>query len=1504
MRKIIKKIVYLFGWLLFLSILLGIIASILINTPSVQEYITTEAFGKLNDKFGNNFTHSKVKYKLFNRVDISDMLVMDQANDTIIYAPKLSANFPGLIRKVLFHKEDPVRIGALNFEDSYIRFYIDSTKTENIRFIIDSVKAHRDTSKLSKPLFFNKITIKNSTFVLLRYDTAQSEYGIDYSRMVFNELNLKVKDLKVYSDTLEMDIKKLAFVEKSGVKMQSFKSNLHLCNSQMYFSNLEINLLKSELSLKKINFDFEEFKDFADRNIFDKVRISLDIDNADLNMQEVGYFVPFFKEMNSRINLKGSFYGKLSDFNGRNMVVKLGSNTLLRGNFDMTGLPNISSTFLFFNIDEFVTTHSDIDSLLLPGGRRIELPNVLSNIKTLNYKGNFTGFFKDFVSYGQITSELGTVMTDVLFEPDSNNMISFRGRLESNNFDAGTLINNPDMIGAISLNLSVDGRGLIDGGFNVDIEGDIDQFELNKYNYRNITVDGNFSKNRFNGKLEVDDPNAKFQFDGLVDLSSEIRQYVFSANVFYAQLYNLNINKSDTNYTGSFLINADLAGNSLDEINGNLKLLNSLFSKSNAQIQVYDLQLDVLNDSIHSELELQSDFMDGKISGVFKPSQILDEYIGISSKFLPALSLDKKNVEKLSTCDFNYSLEFKNSLPVFNFFLPNYNVYPRSVLEGSLKRDSTLDATLHFVAPEIKLKNTKFTNLVVNTSTFEESLYFDIGAESFDLSDRIVLNNFTMESIVDSNNITFEARWMNWDSLLYKGGVDGELSFLNEAGKKLNTIIKIDGSNIVINDSLWAFKPFSVTIDSSAFTVNSFHLNHAGESVVVDGKLTETGSDSLYVNFTKFDFANLNTFTRSDKFHFAGILDGDVVVKGLQKPLIFAKMVIQDLALNNETIGDTYLETSWDNVRETLVINADVMRGKLNTLNLRGDIFPSQDGKMDLTLNFDKFRLNFVNPYLDNIFDDINGLASGTVSLAGTTKEPKLNGSLNLQKASLTVDYLKTRYNFTSSLGISNNNLLFDNIQLHDRFGNIATLNGLIRTEYFKSYNLNLSIKAEKFLFLDTKSYDNDAYFGTAFATGLIRINGEPASLKIDVSARTEKGTDFNIPLSDSDELSAYTFIKYIDKDSLSIKETGKEYDVNLTGMQLDFDLKVTPEAKVKIIFDPTMGDIIEATGSGDMRIAINTLGDFKIIGEYIIESGDYLFTLKDVLINKKFKVQQGSSLRWTGDPINANIKINTYYRTKASLNDLDNTFESTSSKTVDCQLALTGKLMQPSIDYDIYLPYSEQDIQERVASKISTKEEKGKQFLSLLILNRFFYGGSGESQQGSLEGGNIAGVNASELLSNQLSNWLSQISNDFDIGVSYRPGTELSPQEVEVALSTQLLNERLSINGSVDMKTNAEVEQANSIVGDVDIDYKITKNGKIRARVFNRANEEELVTNYSKYTQGLGMFYAEEFETFNELITRYKKGLKRKDKGNKNKENASSVDDEALKEEDDETNQ
>jgi hypothetical protein len=288
--------------------------------------------------------------------------------------------------------------------------------------------------------------------------------------------------------------------------------------------------------------------------------------------------------------------------------------------------------------------------------------------------------------------------------------------------------------------------------------------------------------------------------------------------------------------------------------------------------------------------------------------------------------------------------------------------------------------------------------------------------------------------------------------------------------------------------------------------------------------------------------------------------------------------------------------------------------------------------------------------------------------------------------------------------------------------------------------------------------------------------------------------------------------------------------------------------------------------------MSIDPIGSFEMFGEYVIEKGDYLFTLQNV-INKKLTVEPGGTLRWTGDPYNAIVDLQAVYSAKPTLSDLLPTLDPDKDPgrvDVDCRIFLTDLLMSPTIKYDLYLPYADEAIRDIVQSRTQSEEELSKQFISLLVMGRFLPS-AGSSAAGS--GSYISGVNnnASELFSNQLSNWLSQISNDFDVGVNYKPGnvSDLTPTEMEVMLSTQFFDDRLSINGSVDMKSSSKPQNPNNLAGNFDADYKLNKKGKVRLRAYNHANDN-LVDYDSDYTQGFGIFFKEEFDSFGELWHRY----------------------------------
>jgi hypothetical protein len=1490
MSKIIKKILKLISFLLlFLPVILwGVLQS-----SAIQDYGVARVVGLISEELGISIEYTDVRLTSFNRIRFNDLLISDQRNDTLIYSSQTRAVFP-VIFSILF-KKNPERIimKELDLDDAILKLYIDSLRNVNLQFIVDYINSNRDTTKVKKENRIKEINITNSKFSIIDDKKGVEREGIDFSEMVFTPFDLQVKDLITYDGILNMDIIQLSLQDKSGFVLHNLQSHLEICTSYMKYSNLIIKTPYSNIEADSINMSFDLFSDFSPPDLFNKVLFNLRFTNSKLDCMDLGFFTDFFWMNSQLLELSGQFSGLLSNLKGNDIKIGWGEQSYIMGDFDMNGLPDARETFLIFDLKDLITNVRDLTSLNLPRNTKISLPSNFEKLQNFRYRGNFTGFFNDFVAYGHLNTNLGEVYTDVMFAPDSANRIAFDGRLKAEEFSIGRLFNNEELVDDITIDAEINGILTRDGPLMANVYGKIDKFTLNKYPYQNIEVDGTFSNKRFRGNLNVSDPNLAMEFTGLIDLAANPRKYDFSANIIDADLTALQISDSDPDYHASFLIQANAVGQSVDELNGEIKLLNSLFSKTNKQIQVYGIELVMVNTKDYNEMQLRSDILDANISGQYKITGLKDDILFYLKQYISAAIPIEYSEYQSSTSRLNFDIAFKRTEPFFEFFFPDYLIGENSTSSGIFEPANNHFFRLDGFAPFLKVKNNSWHGLVLNINTEDSILITSLGSRVFNVNERIDLENFSLESQIQNNHLQFTTRWLNWDSTLYKGSLNGDVYFLEDQ-PKLAFKIDLEPSSITVSDTTWKIEPASLVYDSAGMFIDSMMISHDDQYLVAYGRLSDIPGDSLDFSFQNFNLANLNFFTRKKDFEFQGRLNGESKFTGIKEnPLFFSSLRIDNMYVNRVEFGNCHINSVWDNMKQSLSIDAEARRGNLTMLDFTGDYFPTQSGKMDFRISLNKLKTDIFNPFLSGIFSDMRGLATGDMQLTGIKGKPNLSGNIRLQKNAFTIDYLKTRYNFSSDLEVVNNNFILNNIEVFDEEGNMAIVNGMIHTDYLRDLSLNINVTTNNLLCLNTRETDNSLFYGTAYAIGSIRIKGVPASLSFNIDAKTGANTRFFIPLSEETDVSEFNYITLIQKDT-SVADFAREeieYKVDLTGIQMDFNLDVTPDAEVQIIFDSKMGDIIKARGNGEMKMEINTLGTFDLVGDYTIEKGEYLFTMQDV-INKRLKIEPGSNLRWTGDPLNAQVDITAVYRTRASLSDLFGTTDdptvSQGKVTVDCEIFLKEDLMSPSIKYDIYLPYSEEDTRSRVESKITSEEELTKQFLSLMVLNRFYF--PSEEGGGGSSAGNIAGVNASELLSNQLSNWLSQISNDVDIGVNYRPGTSgVTGDEVEVALSTQLLNDRLSINGSVDI-TNAEANNTNNIVGDVDIDYKITKSGKVRVRAFNRANDE-IIRDRSPYTQGVGVFYMEEFNSFGELMGQYWAALTGKRKKKKSSEADADID-------------
>ena len=504
---------------------------------------------------------------------------------------------------------------------------------------------------------------------------------------------------------------------------------------------------------------------------------------------------------------------------------------------------------------------------------------------------------------------------------------------------------------------------------------------------------------------------------------------------------------------------------------------------------------------------------------------------------------------------------------------------------------------------------------------------------------------------------------------------------------------------------------------------------------------------------------------------------------------------ISDLYFRDQSLGKLSFINEWNNEQNVVNTNLKIENKQSEQLAASGYYDPVNN-YLDFNAKFDNLSLVFLDKLIRNNFSNFHGDALGQIHVYGNPQKIKMDGTVLAEDAGLTIDNTQVSYHFTDSVIFSQDSIIFDKVRVYDEENNWGIFNGYITQDNFSNMKYDLNVTSPKIIALNTSPKDNEIFYGRVYGDGELSVTGYKAKVRLDGNATTLPGTNVNISLEYGEDAETYDFIQFVkhdsfleEKEELFIPKDDNSFDLNLT-------INATPDAKVQIIYNSQLGDVIKAEGEGVMRFAMDKEGNIELYGDYKIAKGDYLFTLQNI-INKRFTISEGSSIVWTGDPYNATIDISAVYKLKASLYELFvNSYENidyTQRIPVDSKIILTDELINPTIKFDIEFPTAEDRIVDELQQFFNTEEEMNRQILSLLVLGQFY---TPEYMRGTYEASstNVIGTTASELFSNQLSKWLSQISNNWDIGLNYRPSTQLTNDEVELALSTQIFNDRVTI--------------------------------------------------------------------------------------------------------------
>ncbi len=1415
-----------------------------IQTRPVQNYAARFLTDYLSKQMGTNVHVGGIDVALFSRIILKDVRIEDQQSDTLVYAKQISAT----VESLSFKKRN-LTLQRLSFDNVLAKISVDSTGHYNYHFLFDTGKT--DKKEESDWIF------SCSRFILRNSDFSYQFWQQQLRTLSIEEIRLRVDNFYASPDSTSFNLFSMSLNDGKGFYLNELSANFKQIGKDIFIQNLRLETLLSEINDADIAIRQQDMPGI-DETMTD---LEINLHQSRISLADIGIFVPQIEGMDQELELSCKITGNIQNLRARNLEIRTGKNTHIIADFSLSFMPGFSEPFLFIELKQSQTDFRDISQIRLPSRVAVsylQFPTQLYQAGIISYQGNFTGFPSDFVAYGTLNSRMGRIKTDISIVPDAANLLQYRGRLETASFNIGRLLQSPQL-GQISFNGMVNGtfdkkREFINGKF----DGKISRWLLNNYNYQDITLNGQLNNRNFDGNILVNDPNLQLNFSGELDLNEKIPVFDFIMHLQHADLVALNLDSIHSVSKLRFDMAANFSGNNMDNLNGLIQIFKAKYVNQNDSLLLDNLIVSAHLDEIKSRISIESDFADLSVEGKYRFNSIHESFLTVLANYIPALGTPPES-DQLNN-QFEMNIIVKKLDEIAAVFVPGLKIKTPFDISGEI---NTLAGSLKLSGeiPEVIYNHFRINNIDINIQPDPGELNSRFRIGNFSFKDDITLQNLALLLNAGKNEMNARMVWNNLDRITYSGDIETNIFFRREYGHA-NPLVDIEvlPSRIILADSVWNISPSGISIDSTSIAIDRFMIGNFNHYISLNGKISEDRSDQLSIKLQNIDLENLDLYLQ-ETTGLKGMVNGTLgLFDFYSNRLFYSDIEIKGLEYQSHAIGDVGLVNKWD--RETSLIDSEITILNNNSRQFTGKGFYNPFSKnIYFNLNFDHFSIGILNTLIKEGLTNFHGDGSGKVILSGTPEKLLLEGAIFAENAGLTIDYTQVSYRLNDSIRFSNDSIIFRRIEVRDVQNNRGIFNGTIRHDNFSNMDYNLALTSNQIMALNTTNRFNDRFYGRALARASIRIQGKGKNVRLSGEATTLTGTNITIGLGDDDEVTKYDFVRFISRDDSNNEQVITHNVQNQGGTEIDLTITVTPEARAQLIYNTQITDVIRAQGEGILRFRMDPNYNINLYGNFNVAQGEYLFTLQNV-INKRFVIEPGGSIVWSGDPYNAIVDISAVYRLKASLRELFmgsmRPIDYTQRIPVECKILLNDELISPTINFDIVFPSAEDRLRDEVQQFFTTQEDLNKQILSLLVLGQFY---TPEFMRGTYEASNpnLIGNTASDLFSNQLSNWLSQINRDIDIGINYRPGNQLTNDEIELALSTQIFNDRVIINGNIGNNSNPNSVNNSELVGDFDIIVKLTPNGKLQLKVYNRSNNN-LINETAPYTQGIGITYKEEY--------------------------------------------
>ena len=1455
-----------------------------LRTQWAQTTIVQILATKVSKKLGFECTIGGFYLDWVDFARITDVEVKDREGKTMIKVSVLKVNL-----KLAALLERNINLDLVELKRGLVQVRVDSkTQKININEFIDRIMElvdDGDTARSPNPSVFSidKAKLENMSFAYFDETEKKLVNQFDYYHFKLVGINGEVDNFWQRRDTISLSANKLRAVDAAtGLKISQLSTDYRFTNKDMLFQKLEARIGDSYIR-DSIAFNYESVDDFSDFN--QKIEITANLDSSVITAQDVSFFAPTLKDWFETYNVSGKFNGTVDNFRIKKFKLFTGKNTFLAGTLSMRGLPEVEETFMDLRLKPSFINPKDLEFY---AGK--SAADYLSMLGVFDVSGSFTGFFKNFVTKSVFRTDLGTLNADIQMEiKDDLQATTYNGRLKTSGFDFGRLIKQKKYIQKIDLDGTVNGTGFEPNRINLFLDAKINRFGILGYDYANITTKGHFQKLKYSGSLIIKDPHLIFNGKGNVNLVKGKEMVDLDVLLGRANFKQLKLTPDQLDISSE--VSMHFSGFDFDNFLGKTEIRNLRVLYKDERLDLNEVTLESHIVDNQKTFSFNSQLADAKIEGSFKYKKLVQDATDLVDEYWRLIKNRKlKDQNKIVSDRLSKSVEYgvdaeinlKNIDPLLDLLdLPLY-ISPNTKINANLDFGNTQMALINSHIDSFRVGEKRFYQTDIDISSVKTLERPDVIAEIYAFSKKqfwaadIETEKLMFDAVWDEGKINFKILG-NQTATSNKADVHGEVLF-----EPQTTRLKLKNSSFSLVERIWKVNNENQIEISDSGTVkfDNVAISNEDQTLSVEGYLTGSQTDTLLVKATNFQIATLKPLMKDD---LAGKINARITISHLNESPLFEGFINADsLVYDKYLIGSFAGNAGWNQAQKNLEINGDLTRENQKILTLTGFYAPADAEPMNMKAKVNRLNINVLQVILGSSVSNLRGFASGDLLIKGSFSKPNINGSLMVREGQFKINYLNTTYYFNHQVNFLQNEINANGARLIDENGQICYLNtAALRHYYFSDFRVDLNGNLNQFMVFNLIQKTGSLYFGSAICTGNLRISGGFDDIYIRANAITNRGTRIFIPLDGAtNEDLGESFITFTDRGKR--KDTPKDSvgKVRLSGIKMVFDLDVTEDAYGEIIFDKKAGDIIRANGSGKIKMTIDTRGEFSLIGQYAIKKGDYHFTTYN-LVNKDFDIKPGSTITWNGPVLEGVMDILADYNLNASLAPLaagdpqiQEKPEAKRRYPVVVSMRLTEQLLKPNIvlgleikDYpkNSDLNYYVQAFQTRIATD---EQELNRQVFSLMIFRMF--APLGDFVQAS----NISYSSFSDLVSNQLSSWLSEFDENLEVSIDLNGLSQSAISNFQLRFSYTLLEGKLRLtrDGSF---TNAQNQtSALSIAGDWTLEYLLTNNGNWRVKMFHRINQNLVLSglNNNNSTQGGSILFTQSFNRISDLFPKRKK--------------------------------